>query len=289
VHSILGSLSRSLAIAFLVCMTLSLGLEITWRELLELLRDRRLFGRVLAANLILVPLLGLTLTLVFPIPADFAIALVLLAAAPGAPMSLTYTRNRDSDAPFATALLSILLVAGICFTALIAEWMLPLQTRLSVPYDRVARIALLYMVAPALIGVALQHWSEWVISIRRVTVISARVFFLTWTILVTADQSRAVKQLGFPTLAAMVSLVLGSMIIGWFLGGPRREHRRILATGTSMRNVALCAVIAMNSFPNTRVDIALVAFSALMVTPNSLLLLYENYKRRHSKVADVMS
>lgn len=87
----------------------------------------------------------------------------------------------------------------------------------------------------------------------------------------------------------MVLLVLGSMVIGWPLGGPRREYRRILATGTSMRNVGLCGVIAIKSFPHTRVDIALVAFSALMVTPNSLLLVYESYRARHSKVAVVAS
>jgi predicted Na+-dependent transporter len=122
-----------------------------------------------------------------------------------------------------------------------------------------------------------------------VTLILARVSFLTWTILVTADQSRAVRQLGLATLAAMVFLVLGSMVIGWFLGVPRRENRRILATGTSMRNVGLCAVIAMNSFPNTRVAIALVAFSTLMVTPNSVLLVYENYRTRRSKLITAMS
>jgi bile acid:Na+ symporter, BASS family len=288
-QSILGPLSRFLAIAFLVCMTLSLGLEITWRELQRLLRDIRLLCRVLAANFILVPLLGLTLTRVFPMPADFAMALLLLAAAPGAPMSLRYTRNRDNDAPLATAMLSVLLLGAICFTPLIAELILPVRTRLSVPFDRVAAIALPYMVVPVVLGVVLQQCSEWVILLRRVTLISARAFFLAWSILVTADQSRAVRQLGVPALAAMLLLVLGSMIIGWFLGGPRRENRRILATGTSMRNVALCAVIAMKSFPNTKADIALVAFSALMVTPNSLLLIYENYRARRSKVAAALS
>jgi BASS family bile acid:Na+ symporter len=183
----------------------------------------------------------------------------------------------------------MLILAAIWFTPLIAELILPAQTRLSVPYDRVATIALLYMVFPGLIGIAIQRWGEEVVMIRKVTFISARVFFLAWVIFVTAEQSRAVRQLGVPTLAAMVSLVIGSMIIGWFLGGPQRENRRILATGTSMRNVALCAVIAIESFPGTKVDIAIVAFSALMVTPNSLLVFYENYWKKRRKVLTVVS
>jgi BASS family bile acid:Na+ symporter len=288
--SIVVPLSKSLAIAFLVCMTMSLGLEVTWRQLLTLLRDKGLLCRALAANLILVPLLGLALDMIFPMPLDFAIAFLLLAAAPGAPMSLRYTRNRDDDAPFAAALLFILILAAICFTPLIAELILPAQTLLSVPYDRVATVALLYMVLPGLIGIVIQRWGgEETVMIRKVTSISARVFFLAWVILVTAEQSRAVRQLGVPTLAAMVSLVIGSMTIGWFLGGPQRKNRRILATGTSMRNVALCAVIAIENFPGTKVDIALVAFSALMVTPNSILAFYENYRKKWRNALTVVS
>jgi bile acid:Na+ symporter, BASS family len=282
-QSIFGPLSKSLAIAFLVCMTMSLGLQVNWRQLLTLLRAKGLLWRALAANLVLVPLLGVALALIFPMPLDFAIAFLLLAAAPGAPMSLRYTRNRDDDAPFAAALLSTLILAAICFTPLIAELILPAQTRLSVPYDRVATIALLYMVLPGLIGIAVQRWAERAVMIRRVTFVLARVFFLAWAILVTAEQSRAVRQLGIPTLAAMVLLIIGSMIIGWFLGGPQRENRRILATGTSMRNVALCAVIAIETFPGTKVDIAIVAFSALMVTPNAFLAFYENYRKKRSE------
>ena len=289
-HSIVGPLSKSLAIAFLVCMTMSLGLEVTWRQLLTLLRDKGLLFRALAANLILVPLLGLALVRVFPLPLDFANAFLILAAAPGAPMSLRYTRNQDDDAPFAAALLFVLILAAICFTPLIAELILPAQTRLSVPYDRVATVALLYMVFPGLLGIAIQRWGgEETVMIRSVTFISARVFFLAWVILVTAEQSRAVRQLGVPTLAAMASLIIGSMIIGWLLGGPQRENRRILATGTSMRNVGLCAVIAIESFPGTKVDIAIVAFSALMVTPNSLLLFYENYRKKRREALTVVS
>lgn len=288
-QSILGPLSKSLAIAFLVCMTISLGLQVTWRQFLTLLRDKGLLFRALAANLILVPLLGLALAKIIPMPPDFAIAFLLLAAAPGAPMSLSYTRSQDDDAPFAAALLFTLILAAICFVPLIAELILPTQTRLSVPYDRVATIVLLYMVFPGLIGIAIQRWGEKAAMIQRVTFISARVFFLAWAILVTAEQSRAVRQLGMPTLAAMVLLVIGSMIIGWFLGGPQRENRRTLATGTSMRNVALCAVIAIENFPGTKVDIALVAFSALMVTPNSLLALYEGYWEKRRKGPGLVS
>ena len=282
-QSIVGPLSKSLAGAFLVSMTFSLGMDVTWRDISSTLRDKSLVCRVLAANLVVVPLLGLALTRVFLMPTDFTIAVLLLASAPGAPISLKYTKRKDDDAPFAAALAFLLILAAICFTDPIAKLILPAAAKVNVPFDRVLAVVLLLMVLPGLAGFAFQHGRNDIVTIKKVTRISATAFFLAWTVLVWTEQSRAVKQIGVRTLAAMLALIFGSMIIGWLMGGPKRENRRILATGTSMRNVALCAVIALESFPGTKVDLGLVAFSTLMVPPNSMLGLYENYRKRRIK------
>ena len=282
-QSIVGPLSKSLAVAFLVSMNLSLGMEVTWHDISSTLRDKSLVCRVLVANLVLVPVLGLALSRLFLMPADFTIAFLLLASAPGAPFSLRYTRRKDEDAPFAAALALLLILAAICFTDPIAKLLLPVAAKVNVPLGRVLAVVLLFMVLPGLAGFALQHWRNDIVTIRKVIFLSATAAFVAWTVLVTAEQSRAIKRIGVRTLAAMLALILGSMIIGWLMGGPKRENRRILATGTSMRNVALCAVIALESFPGTKVDLGLVAFSALMVTPNSILGFYENYRKRRIK------
>ena len=40
----------------------------------------------------------------------------------------------------------------------------------------------------------------------------------------------------------MLLLLLLSMLIGWLIGGPDRESRRVLATSTGMRSVIVVAV-----------------------------------------------
>lgn len=289
-QTIFGPLSKSLSIAFLISMSMSLGMEVTWRQLVSSLRDQGLVWRALAANLVLVPLLGLAIARIVPMPLDFMIAFLLAACAPGALISLRYTRNRDEDAPFAAGLTALLMLAAICFTGPITELILPAQARMNVPFDRIATVIVLFMALPALAGFAIQRWGDTsvgvkddVILIRKIVLLSARGFFLTWAILVTFEQSRAVRQIGIRTVAAMLALILGSMIIGWLLGGPKRDNRRILATGTSMRNIALCAVISLENFPGTAVDVGIVAFSALMLTPNSILAIYENFRRKREK------
>jgi predicted Na+-dependent transporter len=52
---------RACTYLFLVSRMLSIGLEVTGRQMLDSLRNTSLVGRALLANLVLVPLLGLFL------------------------------------------------------------------------------------------------------------------------------------------------------------------------------------------------------------------------------------
>ena len=81
-------------------------------------------------------------------------------------------------------------------------------------------------------------------------------------------------------LATMLGFILAAMVIGWLMGGPGSQTRTILATGSSMRNAALALLIAVNSFPGTNVDVAVIAFSGLMIPPNMLLTVYEILRNR---------
>jgi bile acid:Na+ symporter, BASS family len=57
----MSGLARACTYLFLVSMMLSIGLEVTGRQMLDSLRNTSLVGRALLANLVLVPLLGLFL------------------------------------------------------------------------------------------------------------------------------------------------------------------------------------------------------------------------------------
>ena len=84
------------------------------------------------------------------------------------------------------------------------------------------------------------------------------------------------------TLMAWVRTAL-SMAVGWFMGGPAKETRPLLATVTGMRHVALCLLIALHSFPDRAVQAPLLAFSALMVPPSTLLAAYMAIRYRKAE------
>jgi BASS family bile acid:Na+ symporter len=88
-----------------------------------------------------------------------------------------------------------------------------------------------------------------------------------------STRQAAMAALGKGEVEAMLGFIVATMIVGWLGGGPQLETREVLASASSMRNVALCLMIVTRSFPDAGVELPLVACSALMIPPNLLFLI----------------
>ena len=75
---------------------------------------------------------------------------------------------------------------------------------------------------------------------------------------------------GRGTILAMFLLLIVSMLIGWFTGGPDQESRRVLATSTGMRSVIVVLYIARYCFPGTNIYMIPIVYLSLMVPTNLL-------------------
>ena len=111
----------------------------------------------------------------------------------------------------------------------------------------------------------------------------ATLSFVAFILHTMVLRKSAIASVGYAVVGAMLAFIVGAMAIGWALGGPDKETRKVLATASSMRNAALCLLIASRDFPGTDVDVAVVAFSALMVPPNMLFALYSAIRSRRDK------
>ncbi|HKN15299.1 MAG TPA: hypothetical protein VJX47_00040, partial [Candidatus Sulfotelmatobacter sp.] len=93
--------------------------------------------------------------------------------------------------------------------------------------------------------------------------------FLMWeTRLVRREAFSAIR--GGGSILAMLLLLLLSMMIGWLIGGPDLESRRVLATSTGMRSVIVVLYVARYCFPGTNVYMVPVVYLSLMVPTNLL-------------------
>jgi len=67
---------------------------------------------------------------------------------------------------------------------------------------------------------------------------------------------------------AMLLLLLLSILIGWLIGGPDPESRRVLVTSTSMRSVVVVLYVARYCFPGTDVYVVPIVYLSLMIPTN---------------------
>jgi BASS family bile acid:Na+ symporter len=280
----LEPLPRILTYVFLVSTMLSIGLTVTGSEILGTMRDRRLIGRLLLANFFLVPLLGYLLILTFPLSPGTKLALALLALAPGGLSAIQFTDKVKGNLAFAAAAFFVLSLLSIVFTPILVKVLLPLQIGMNLPFLRIILFVLVCLLIPLAVGFMIRGRSEkGAAAMGRVMLIVSNISFVATTLVTAATNKEAMRSLGGQDVLALLLLVVLSMVIGWWLGGPERGNRRVLAIATSMRNAGLCLLISMRAFPESGADVTVIAFMGLMVTSNVLVTVYQVIRERRRR------
>jgi BASS family bile acid:Na+ symporter len=260
---------------FIILVTLSIGLRVSRGELLEVLRNRALLTRTLLANCVFIPGIGFLLVKLFPLTTDASIGILLLAAIPGTPIALQYTRMAKTRLAFGAVLTLVLTLVSIVLAPLAFEVMPRIAQRSERPILNLIVSLLLYISAPLCAGL-------WIA--RRVPAIAHRlilpleilasavfVFFMWETRLARREALYAIA--GGGAILAMFLLLVISMLIGWFIGGPDHESRRVLATATGMRSVIVVLYIARYCFPGTHIYMVPIVYLTLMIPINLLFYL----------------
>ena len=266
---------------FVILVMLSIGLRVRGGELLEVLGKRALFTRTLLANCIIIPGIGFLLVKLFPLTPDASMGILLLAAIPGTPIALQYTRKAKARLAFGAVMTLVLSLASIVLTPLAFEVMPRIAQRSERPILSLIASMLLYISAPLCAGLWMARRAP-TIAPRLVVpleILASAVFvFIMWeTRLARREALYAIA--GGGTILALFLLLVISMLIGWLMGGPDVESRRVLATSTGMRSVIVVLYIARYCFPGTHVYMVPIVYISLMVPFN--LLFYLAYAGWH--------
>lgn len=258
--------------SFVFLVMLSIGLRVSGGELLEVLRNRALFTRTLLANCVLIPGIGFLLVKLFPLSPDATVGILLLAAIPGTPIALQFTRMAKTRLAFAAVMTFVLSMVSIALAPLAVEVMPQTAQRSERPILNLIVSILLYIAAPLCAGLWMARRAprSAVRLVLPLEILASGVFiFLMWeTRLARREALFAIAGRG--TILAMFSLLIISMLIGWIIGGPDNESRRVLATATGMRSVIVVLYIARYCFPGTNIYMIPIVYLSLMVPANLL-------------------
>ena len=257
---------------FVVLVMLSIGLRVRGGELLGVLRNRALFTRTLVANCVLIPGIGFLLVRMFPLTPDASVGILLLGAIPGTPIALQFTRRAKTRLAFTAVMTFVLSLVSIAITPLAIKVMPQTAQRNQRPILNLTISMFLYIGAPLCAGLWLARRAPKIAPrlVLPLEILATVVFlFLMWeTHLARREALHAIAGRG--TILAMFLLLVISMLIGWVLGGPDPESRRVLATATGMRSVVGVLYVARYCFPGTNIYMIPIVYLSLMVPTNLL-------------------
>lgn len=275
---------RLLTMISLGGLLFTVGLRLTWYDVVASLRRCRL-GWIVPANFLVPPALTLALARLFHVPTDIAIGMLLLAAAPFAPVVPIFTRMAKGDLALAGALTALFPFFSALLTPLVCEAGLKILVghgSLNFNVWTVLFVLVSTITFPLAAGVAFHHWlpvpGRKLLKPLEVVSEAAGAVSLAF---VSVVEFQEILATGWKPLVAMV---LGSEVLlafGYALSGPAPAVRRVVALGTSNRNIALALLVALESFPGTPVVAAVVANGLLLIFLGLLHVAYWHFRPYH--------
>ena len=270
-------------LGFLLSTMLSLGLQTEVGQLRAMFSARSALLPMLLANFVIAPLLGIAIVRMVPMPEGSAAALLILACVPGGLSALQFTRKQKGHEAVAGAAVVLLSVLAVFVSPVLVRAVLPGDANPEIPYLRLLGFYALFLLAPLgagiLIGERDPRLGERLTSFLGVL---SAALFIGFMLLTKSFRKEAVASVGGAAVAAMLVFILATMVTGWLLGGPQFERRHLLASTTSMRNAALALAVARESPEGAIILPSVVAFSLLMVPPNTLLMLWGLIRARRA-------
>jgi BASS family bile acid:Na+ symporter len=238
----------------------SVGLGHSFKEVFYPLRNLRAVARVLAANFVFVPILGIAVARMLALPQPLEAGLILISMAAGAPFVLKLTAHAEHNVALSATLLVLLLPATVVY--------MPLAMPLALPGTRVSAGAIamplcLTMLLPLAIGMMIhERFSD---CADRLQPIMGKTSSVTLVVLVAttllANLQRVLNIFGTGGILAAILLIGGAFSIGYALGAHDPEKRGVLALATAQRNIGAATVVATQGFEDSGVLVMVVTSS----------------------------
>jgi BASS family bile acid:Na+ symporter len=247
-------------------LMLGAGLNIEFRQVIDLAKRFRLVVLGVLANFLVVPLLIYLCIAWLPFSPDIKIGIMLMAAAPIAPMAPSpFVEKAKGDVVYSVGLMVLVAILSIVLTPLILSISIPKSVG-GVALDPIQIVKTLLMVQliPICVGMVVRRTSPtWAQKLLKVVPRIGQIGLIVGVGLLFVQQGSKMLSIGFLAYVIMVFLVIVSLLVGdWILIGESTDKRRALAISTAIRNVPLAFLIATANFPDTIIGPVALVFSA---------------------------
>lgn len=266
-----------LALITLVELMGTIGLGVTFADLVSVARNGKLVTKAAFANYICVPAATVGLLLLFQAQPLVAAGFLIAAVCPGAPYGPPFTGLARGNVVTSVGLMVILAGSSALLAPLLLHLLLPLTAGDQEVQINVAKLVgtlLLSQLLPLCIGLALRQWRPALADrlTRPASLLSMVLNLLLLGTILTAQFDMLIG-IPFRAYAGMFALVFAGVASGWLLGGSDRGNRTAMTMATAVRNVGVALVIVTGSFAGTPAVTAATAFGVFQTVLMALVAL----------------
>jgi predicted Na+-dependent transporter len=266
-------LAQISGLLFIVTSMLAMGMSLTMLQILQPLKNVRLVVLALLANFVLVPLFAYLITLVIPLDQNLRIGLIVLSTAAGAPFLPKLVQGAKGDIAFGVGMMVLLMVVTILYMPIVLPLLLP---GVSVnPWD-IAKSLIVLMLIPLAMGLMFKsHSAEGAAHWQPVmNKISSLAMLILLVVGLGLNVSNIINLIGTGGIVALLLFIVGSLLIGFLLGGRDPSVRSVMGLGTAQRNVSAAILVSAQNFSGT-MTLPFVLVAAILL----LLVLLPTAKR----------
>ena len=239
-----------------LCTVFGFGLKTTTHDLLYLIRRPGLLARSLLAMFVVMPVVAVSLALLFDFRPIVERALIILAISPAPPLLPRKGIETGGDQEhYALGLIAVLALSAIVVMPLeILALQVVTGRHLETAFGAVVRVLVISILLPLAAGMAVRAFIPGLVgSIEKPLALIAKVLLplglLALLVLVGPGMWEVI---GDGTLIAIITFVLVGFAVGHLLGGPDPDHSVVLALSTACRHPAIALSIAAANFPEER-------------------------------------
>jgi BASS family bile acid:Na+ symporter len=247
---------------FVVSSMLAVGLSLSVGQIIAPLRNARLVTLALLVNFVLMPLSALAIARLLHLDQPLGVALLILGTAAGAPFLPKLAEIAKGNLAFAVGLMVLLMVLTVGYMPLV----LPLLLEgVSVDPLKIARSLVFLMMLPLAAGLIFKSRYE-NIAARGVPVlgkVSTLSLALLMVLMLATNIQNIVNLFGTRGVLASVLFLVAGSGMGWFLGGPGRDTKGVLALGSAQRNIAASLLVAGQNFDDPKVLVMVVVVAVV--------------------------
>jgi len=246
---ILGVILQVSLLVFVVSSMLAMGFSLTMPEIIEPLKDVRLVLIALAVNFVAVPVIAIAIDAVLSLDEDLSIGLTIMSAAAGAPFLPKLAGAAKGNMAFSVGLMVLLMVVTVVYMPIV----LPLLIDgVEVNAWDIASSLIFLMILPLAIGLFVrwryQEIAEGLQPLMAQASSVAIALLLVAGVIVNFDD--IVDLIGTGGFAAIVLLLAGAFVVGYFAAGSDPGTRSVMGLGTAQRNLSAALVVGGQNFPD---------------------------------------